>query len=258
MNTPEQIEQARQQLIAEDLTTFPSLFQQARNLAKQAWVSGTATLLEGKPLLTTAEKAYARLQICQQCEFYRDTRCLKCGCFMEKKSHVEAAQCPVNKWGPELQVMRTEEQLKTNISPLPEERIPQMRAIELTSYPEAEQADIKKLAEESIASYDGRFSYKGSQYSARLSPPDGRLIIYFITPKEKRRTIVDHLTLAEREQLNAIAKQKLAEANNAPTTFTFKEAEFQVLQLDPTGARPGIRLKFAPGFPGIPADPNQA
>ena len=170
---------------------------------------------------------------------------------MEKKSHVEAAQCPINKWGSELQVMRTAEELKTNIIRLPGETIPQMKAIDLTAYPETEQVDIKKLAEENLANYDGRFSYKGSQYLAKLFQ-NGRLLIYLLTPNDKKKTIVDHLTLEERQQLNTIAIQKLAEANNSPATFTFKETQFQVLPLDPSGARPGIRLKFAPGFPGVP------
>jgi hypothetical protein len=243
MNTEEQIEQARQQLISEDISSFPSLFQQSSNLAKQVWVSGTASVLQGKPLLASADKAYARLQICQGCEFFRDNRCLKCGCFMEKKTHVDAAACPVNKWGPELQVMLTEEQMKTP-PPQPKiESIPPMKAIDLSTYPENEQVELRKLAEESVTHYDGRFAYSGAQYYARLAPP----------PKAKRTTIVDHLTPAERDELNSLAKQKLQQANNEPTIFSFKDVEFQVL---PLSNNRGIRIALAPGSPGIPVQPS--
>lgn len=252
MNTLEQVEQAQQKLMTEDISSFPSLFQQARNLAKQVWVSSTATLLQGKPLLASAEKSYARMQICQGCEFYRDTRCLKCGCFMEKKAHLDAATCPINKWGPELQVMLTEEQMK---APLPRqiESTPPMKAINLETYPETEQAEIKKLAEDSVSQYDGRFAYKGSQYHARLSPPNGKLVIYFITPKQERKTIVDHLTLDERQKLNALANDKLKESNNQPITFSFKNVEFMV---SPLANKKGIAITLPPGSPGIPIQPS--
>jgi hypothetical protein len=86
------------QTLEEDLRKFPSVFQLARNLATQAWVSGKG-VLEGKKLLAVADTAYARLEICHSCEFYKDTRCLKCGCYMDKKAHLELAHCPAGKWG---------------------------------------------------------------------------------------------------------------------------------------------------------------
>ena len=96
--TPEQYQEIRTKLENENLESFPSMFQQARNLAKQAWLSGV-DVAKGKPLLSTAEKAKARLDICASCEFFSQGRCSKCGCFMDKKAHLEAAQCPINKWG---------------------------------------------------------------------------------------------------------------------------------------------------------------
>ena len=96
--TPEQYQEIRTKLENENLESFPSVFQQARNLAKQAWLSGV-DVAKGKPLLSTAEKAQARLDICAGCEFFSQGRCSKCGCFMDKKAHLEAAQCPINKWG---------------------------------------------------------------------------------------------------------------------------------------------------------------
>lgn len=108
--TPEKYQEIKTKLENENLESFPSVFQQARNLAKQAWLSGV-DVAKGKPLLSTAEKANERIKICEGCEFYKENRCLKCGCFMAAKIHVESSRCPINKWGPELQVMNSPEQV---------------------------------------------------------------------------------------------------------------------------------------------------
>ena len=108
--TPEKYQEIRNELENENLDSFPSVFQQARNFAKQAWLSGV-DMAKGKPLLSTAEKAAERLKVCGGCEFFREGRCVKCGCFMAAKIHVESSRCPVNKWGPELQVMTSPEQV---------------------------------------------------------------------------------------------------------------------------------------------------
>lgn len=41
-----------------------------------------------------------RLEICSSCEFYRPNRdrCAKCGCFMNLKTKLENARCPLKKW----------------------------------------------------------------------------------------------------------------------------------------------------------------
>lgn len=41
-----------------------------------------------------------RMSLCHGCEFFiqDDKRCTKCGCFMEAKTRLKKAFCPVHKW----------------------------------------------------------------------------------------------------------------------------------------------------------------
>ena len=100
-----------------DNKNFPSLFVQADNLVKQVISSGTDAL-KGKPLVASTEKAKARLDICSACEFFHQDRCLKCGCFMNKKAHLESAQCPINKWG-DLQKPYLQKSISVSINDFP-------------------------------------------------------------------------------------------------------------------------------------------
>lgn len=57
------------------------------------------------PLLDTvwaARKRVAdeRLKICNECEHFQkdNSRCKKCGCFMNYKSLIMSSSCPINKW----------------------------------------------------------------------------------------------------------------------------------------------------------------
>ena len=45
-----------------------------------------------------------RLEICQTCEHFvqRTSKCEKCGCFMEYKSHMMSSKCPIDKWKEEI------------------------------------------------------------------------------------------------------------------------------------------------------------
>ncbi len=45
--------------------------------------------------------AKERLEICKQCpELIKlTTQCKKCGCFMESKTKLPNAECPIGKWG---------------------------------------------------------------------------------------------------------------------------------------------------------------
>lgn len=96
-NEPEKIAEMREMLEKEDLNDFPSPFQMARNLLKQAWDSTKGVVQTGQ-LLVKAEEANKRLSICEGCEFFKDKRCTECGCFMEQKVHLQAASCPKSKW----------------------------------------------------------------------------------------------------------------------------------------------------------------
>jgi hypothetical protein len=82
----------------EDMTQFPSAFQQARNFAKEMWHAGK-NAAQGLPVLVEADIAFQRFSICQGCEFFKnDSRCEKCGCFMKTKTHLASASCPIEKW----------------------------------------------------------------------------------------------------------------------------------------------------------------
>jgi len=213
--TPEQIELEKQKLANEDLSSFPSLFQQARNLAKQAWISGIGAA-KGVAILTTPEKAAARLAICEGCEFYRNERCLKCGCYMSKKAHVELAGCPENKWG----------DLTTVISPKINPQ--QNMLIDIATFPENERAEIAELAVDSLR-YDGRFAYNKIQYRASKNAAGEIEIFAFYPPQRnghKSFNLLDRFTAEEREQFKALIGQK---KDLPDTTFTFKSQTFKIV-----------------------------
>ena len=94
-----QYELTENMIKTEDTTNFPSLFQQARNFAKEMWQSGK-NAANGLPVLVDANTAFQRFPMCQGCEFLtKDTfRCEKCGCFMKTKTQLASASCPIGKW----------------------------------------------------------------------------------------------------------------------------------------------------------------
>lgn len=51
-----------------------------------------------------------RLEICRPCEHFRErgSKCEKCGCFMEYKTLIMSAECPIGKWGPEKEENKNE------------------------------------------------------------------------------------------------------------------------------------------------------
>ena len=44
------------------------------------------------------EQLQNRLNICASCEFMSESRCLKCGCFIQAKARLATSVCPINKW----------------------------------------------------------------------------------------------------------------------------------------------------------------
>jgi len=71
----------------------PSLIAQAASLMSAA---GQAVK---NPAPASKEEQDRRLSICHACEFLKDgKRCLKCGCYVNWKSRLEAWHCPINKW----------------------------------------------------------------------------------------------------------------------------------------------------------------
>ena len=185
--TPEKYQEIKNKLENENLESFPSVFQQARNLAKQAWLSGV-DVAKGKPLLSTAEKANERIKICNGCEFFKEDRCVKCGCFMNAKIHLESSRCPINKWGPELQVMNSIEQVNSAMTRVeqPAKNIKQnelpRKEINVTNIPEqSEEIWVASTINNIVArmskmvdspEFETRFQYKGNDYMIKkIAPP---------------------------------------------------------------------------------------
>lgn len=85
----EQLKQTQQQM--------PSLVQMGKNIV-QTVVDTAKSAIVGEGVSLTEEQANSRLKICESCEFYQQSRCTKCGCYMAVKTHLKAASCPVGKW----------------------------------------------------------------------------------------------------------------------------------------------------------------
>jgi len=47
---------------------------------------------------TEADEITRRLSVCNTCEHFNGTRCLKCGCFIALKTRMRTSKCPVGKW----------------------------------------------------------------------------------------------------------------------------------------------------------------
>lgn len=97
IKNPEKAKEMQEMLKKEDISKFPSTFQMARNVFKQAWDS-TKGVLSGRNFLIDADTANNRYNICESCEFLKEKRCTHCGCFMETKVHLESSSCPIGKW----------------------------------------------------------------------------------------------------------------------------------------------------------------
>jgi hypothetical protein len=85
------------EFFSKNSSEMPSTMSMAKNLLKQGWDT-TRGLLEGKPIFVNDETQQKRLNICKTCDQFIDGRCKSCGCFMEQKTKLEAATCPISKW----------------------------------------------------------------------------------------------------------------------------------------------------------------
>lgn len=226
MNTPEQIEQHRQELLSEDVSSFSLGFQNSRIFAKKMWISGSADL-SNSPMLASVNKAYDRLQICEGCEFYRDSRCTKCGFVMKSRVHVEFAQCPINKWGGNLQVLLLPKQLinPTSFFTLRNDSGAALQYVNLSTYPENEQQEIKTLAENSLVN-GGMFLYNTVQYQAKME--ENELKIYFVVPRKPKVNVTYHLTAEEKSELISLGRAKLQEANSTVVTVEYKNIRYDI------------------------------
>lgn len=80
--------------IVEEQQSLPSTTQMATNFVKSA-----IKHLQNGMKHVDAEKQKERLDICAACPFIvENSRCGKCGCFLETKTKWESSTCPIGKW----------------------------------------------------------------------------------------------------------------------------------------------------------------
>jgi len=72
---------------------------------RQAVSAAGALCAEAKAILKSAaavtpEESARRMEICEQCEFFKadEARCTQCGCYMKVKTKFRTASCPKGKW----------------------------------------------------------------------------------------------------------------------------------------------------------------
>jgi len=81
---------------------YPSKAEQAKNIVSLVQ-DAIGDVLKGNQLFAPEEEQKRRMDICKQCEFFakEDVRCRQCGCFLEQKTSLTSAKCPLNRWNPE-------------------------------------------------------------------------------------------------------------------------------------------------------------
>lgn len=72
----------------------------APNLMTQGWSFAKAVGAYVKSgMKNISEEDYAeRMRICDTCEWRSGGRCMKCGCFIDRKAGWASADCPIGKW----------------------------------------------------------------------------------------------------------------------------------------------------------------
>ena len=58
----------------------------------------TAPVAVKNSIIHDEEVLKMRWDLCLGCEFLKDNKCEKCGCFMKVKHKLAMASCPVGKW----------------------------------------------------------------------------------------------------------------------------------------------------------------
>jgi hypothetical protein len=76
---------------------LPDMLQMAKNLATTA-KDVVSDAIEGKDIAASQQQIKERISICNDCDWFFEKRCLKCGCFISVKSKLASAKCPLDKW----------------------------------------------------------------------------------------------------------------------------------------------------------------
>lgn len=80
---------------------YPSLGEQAKNLAKYSWDLVNYIHQNREGVLFVSDEVYReRMTICKACDKYDelDNRCRQCGCFLPPKAKMILDSCPLDKW----------------------------------------------------------------------------------------------------------------------------------------------------------------
>lgn len=86
-------ERLNKRLKTESIPSFPTFFQQIKNL--------TETLndfIKDQFKLSDENLWKTRFEICRKCKYFKNNRCSKCGCYTRIKSKIKAAKCPLDFW----------------------------------------------------------------------------------------------------------------------------------------------------------------
>ena len=76
---------------------FPSIGTQLTNVAGAAGRVMNAAI-RGNQVMADDSVVVDRLAICGKCEFNKNNRCLKCGCYWNVKVKLATEHCPIQKW----------------------------------------------------------------------------------------------------------------------------------------------------------------
>lgn len=78
---------------------YPDFFQQIKNLSDLA-AKVAQDFSEGKEIVAIEELQKQRMETCNSCDKYNseEKRCTLCGCYMEYKTKIASATCPIMKW----------------------------------------------------------------------------------------------------------------------------------------------------------------
>lgn len=78
---------------------LPSLREMAFGLTDALKQNITNVVVNGV-LLASQEEMEKRFNLCVACEYLipEQSRCIKCGCYMNMKTRLQASKCPINKW----------------------------------------------------------------------------------------------------------------------------------------------------------------
>ena len=80
---------------------YPSLFEQAKNLAGFSWeIMKYIHEHQGEVLFVSEDVYKERYSICKGCERFDEVenKCMECGCYIPAKARVVLDSCPLEKW----------------------------------------------------------------------------------------------------------------------------------------------------------------